>query len=120
MNNKLGLISEFFLDRSLGMPYDTVKYATYDELDCGSSHVLSQFLLQYWDGTDTGEGLEAFSTCGSKVAKIFLAMSVVRRKTLFRPGHGAEREFSVKRNLLEKALAYPRGNVSVEHGISQL
>ena len=36
------------------------------------------------------------------------------------PGCNAGTRFSVKRNLLEKALDYPRGNVSVEHKTSQL
>jgi hypothetical protein len=30
-NWQISFISEFFLDRSLAMLYDTVKYATYDE-----------------------------------------------------------------------------------------
>ena len=31
-NDKYRLLREFFLDRSVGMPYDVVKYAAYDEM----------------------------------------------------------------------------------------
>ena len=51
---------------------------------------------------------------GIEVAKIFSAMSVVEQMCCCGLEHGAESKFSVKRNLLEKAFAYPRGNVSVE------
>ncbi len=51
---------------------------------------------------------------GIEVAKIFSAMSEVEQMRCCGFEHGAESKFSVKRNLLEKAFAYPRGNVSVE------
>ena len=51
---------------------------------------------------------------GSKVAKIFSAMSAVEQMCCCSLEHGTESKFSVKRNLLEKAFAYPRGSVSVE------
>jgi len=60
--------------------------------------------------------------CGDKVAKIFSAMSAVEQEQMCCGGleHGTESKFSVKRNLLEKAFACPRGNFSVEQGTSQL
>ncbi len=51
---------------------------------------------------------------GIKVAKIFSAMSVIEQICCRGLEHRTESKFSVKRNLLEKAFAYPRGNVSVE------
>jgi len=57
---------------------------------------------------------------GDKVAKIFSAMSAVEQMCCFGLEHGTESKFSVKRNLLEKAFACPRGNFSAEQGTSQL
>ena len=76
--------------------------------------VFSLILLLAWQGTHKREDLQVFSSTVVKVAKIFSAMSVVGQMCCYGPGHGAGSKFSVKRNLLEKAFAYPRGNVSVE------